>query len=36
MILLWQGFWDFVFVVSSLLLAVLFGAAGGNVARGVL
>ncbi len=33
--LLWQGFWDFVFVVSSLLLAVLFGAAGGNVARGV-
>ncbi len=33
--LLWQGFWDFVFVVSSLLLAVLFGAAGGNLARGV-
>ena len=33
--LLWQGFWDFVFVFSSLLLAVLFGAAGGNVARGV-
>ncbi len=32
---LWQGFWDFVFVVSSLLLAVLFGVAGGNVARGV-
>jgi cytochrome d ubiquinol oxidase subunit II len=32
---LWQGFWDFVFVVSSFLLAVLFGAAGGNVARGV-
>jgi cytochrome bd ubiquinol oxidase subunit II len=32
---LWQGFWDFVFVVSSLLLAVLFGAAGGNLARGV-
>lgn len=32
---LWQGFWDFVFVISSLLLAVLFGAAGGNVARGV-
>jgi cytochrome d ubiquinol oxidase subunit II len=31
----WQGFWDFVFVVSSFLLAVLFGAAGGNVARGV-
>jgi cytochrome d ubiquinol oxidase subunit II len=32
---LWQGFWDFVFVVSSFLLAVLFGAAGGNLARGV-
>jgi cytochrome d ubiquinol oxidase subunit II len=32
---MWQGFWDFVFVVSSLLLAILFGAAGGNLARGV-
>jgi cytochrome bd ubiquinol oxidase subunit II len=32
---LWQGFWDFVFVFSNLLLAVLFGAAAGNVARGV-
>ena len=32
---MWQGFWDFVFVVSSTLLAVLFGAAAGNVARGV-
>ena len=32
---LWQGFWDFVFVVASFLLAVLFGAAGGNVVRGV-
>ena len=32
---MWQGFWDFVFVVSSFLLAVLFGAAAGNVARGV-
>jgi len=32
---LWQGFWDFVFVIASLLLAVLFGAAAGNVARGV-
>jgi cytochrome d ubiquinol oxidase subunit II len=31
---LWQQFWDFVFVVSSFLLAVLFGAAAGNVARG--
>lgn len=32
---LWQGFWDFVFVFSNFLLAVLFGAAAGNVARGV-
>lgn len=32
---LWQGFWDFVFVVSSFLLVVLFGVAGGNLARGV-
>ena len=32
---LWQGFWDFVFVLSSCLLAILFGAAAGNVARGV-
>ena len=32
---MWQRFWDFVFVVSSILLAVLFGAAAGNVARGV-
>src|SRR3954452_23974603 len=32
---LWQGFWDFVFVLSSFLLAILFGAAAGNVARGV-
>ncbi len=32
---LWQGFWDFVFVCSNVLLAVLFGAAAGNVARGV-
>src|SRR5665213_2518539 len=32
---LWQGFWDFVFVVGSFLLAVLFGAAAGNLARGV-
>lgn len=32
---LWQQFWDFVFVVSSFLLAILFGAAAGNVARGV-
>src|SRR5258705_287578 len=32
---LWQGFWDFVFVFASFLLAILFGAAAGNVARGV-
>lgn len=32
---LWQGFWDFVFVFSNFLLAVLFGVAAGNVARGV-
>lgn len=32
---LWQGFWDFVFVVSSFLLALLFGTAAGNLARGV-
>jgi len=31
----WQGFWDFVFVCSNLLLATLFGAAAGNLARGV-
>jgi len=31
----WQGFWDFVLTVSSWLLAILFGAAAGNVARGV-
>ena len=32
---LWQGFWDFVFVVASSLLAILFGVAAGNLARGV-
>jgi len=32
---LWQGFWDFVFAASNLLLAVLFGVAAGNVQRGV-
>jgi cytochrome bd ubiquinol oxidase subunit II len=32
---MWQGFWDFVFVVGSTLLAILFGAAAGNMARGV-
>src|SRR5260370_5131568 len=32
---LWQGYWDFNCVLSILLLAILFGAAAGNVARGV-
>jgi cytochrome d ubiquinol oxidase subunit II len=32
---LWQSGWDFVFAVSSATLAVLFGAALGNVIRGV-
>jgi cytochrome bd ubiquinol oxidase subunit II len=32
---LWQPFWDLVFGGSSALLAVLFGAALGNVVRGV-
>jgi cytochrome d ubiquinol oxidase subunit II len=32
---MWRGFWDFFFVISSTLLAVLFGAAAGNMARGV-
>jgi cytochrome bd ubiquinol oxidase subunit II len=32
---LWQEFWDAVFVFSNVLLAVLFGAALGNVGRGV-
>src|SRR5216683_237742 len=32
---MWQGFWDFVFVLASVLLAILFGAAAGNMARGV-
>ena len=32
---LWQAAWDFVFALSSVLLAVLFGAAFGNVIRGV-
>jgi cytochrome d ubiquinol oxidase subunit II len=31
---LWQGFWDVVLVFASVLLAVLFGVAAGNVARG--
>jgi cytochrome d ubiquinol oxidase subunit II len=32
---LWKAFWDFVFAVSSLVLIVLFGAALGNLLRGV-
>jgi cytochrome d ubiquinol oxidase subunit II len=32
---LWETFWDFVFAVSNIVLAVLFGTALGNVARGV-
>jgi len=32
---LWQGFWDFVFVCANVLLAILFGAAAGNLVRGV-
>ena len=32
---LWQAYWDFNFVLSNFLLAILFGTAAGNVARGV-
>lgn len=32
---MWQGFFDVVFNVSSMLLAIFFGAALGNVIRGV-
>jgi cytochrome d ubiquinol oxidase subunit II len=32
---LWRGFWDVAFCGASALLAVLFGAAVGNVVRGV-
>ena len=32
---LWQAYWDFIFVCSNFLLAILFGAAAGNVVRGV-
>lgn len=32
---LWQGFWNFVLVFANFLLAVLFGVAAGNLARGV-
>ena len=32
---LWRSWWDFVFALSSVILAVLLGAALGNVIRGV-
>jgi len=32
---IWRDFWDVVFTLSSALLAILFGAAVGNVVRGV-
>jgi cytochrome d ubiquinol oxidase subunit II len=32
---LWQGFWDFVFTFANFLLAIIFGAAAGNLERGV-
>ncbi len=32
---MWHSFWDFVFWLSSVLLAIFFGAALGNVVRGV-
>jgi cytochrome d ubiquinol oxidase subunit II len=32
---MWQAYWDFVFVFANFLLAILFGTAAGNVARGV-
>ncbi len=32
---MWHSFWDFVFYLSSVLLAIFFGAALENVVRGV-
>jgi len=32
---LWRGFWDFMFAAVNVLLAILFGAAIGNVVRGM-
>jgi cytochrome bd ubiquinol oxidase subunit II len=32
---MWKSFWDTVFSISSILLAIFFGAALGNVVRGV-
>ena len=31
---LWRTFWDTIFVISNVLLAILFGAAFGNIVRG--
>jgi cytochrome d ubiquinol oxidase subunit II len=33
--LMWKAFWDAVFAIGSILLAIFFGAALGNVVRGV-
>jgi cytochrome d ubiquinol oxidase subunit II len=32
---MWRAFWDFVLVVANVLLAILFGAAIGNLIRGI-
>jgi cytochrome d ubiquinol oxidase subunit II len=32
---MWKSFWDVVFAVASILLTIFFGAALGNVVRGV-
>jgi cytochrome bd ubiquinol oxidase subunit II len=32
---LWLGFWDFIFAFANFVLAILFGAAAGNLVRGV-
>jgi cytochrome d ubiquinol oxidase subunit II len=32
---MWHAFWDFVFPFSSTILAIVFGAAAGNLVRGV-
>ena len=32
---LWRAFWDFMFAAANVLLAILFGAAIGNVVRGM-
>lgn len=33
--LLWKSFWDVIFFISSILLVIIFGAALGNIVRGV-